>query len=124
MTVDAPDYTEGERRWQQSTLYIEDVQRSDDGLYECQAVNIGGKYFKSGHISVEFPPTFEDQVITKEWSWDQRSVNLSCLGMFEITKKLFCQTPKSKSQVESNSLAVRFLLHGVLKLQTQDATTT
>ena len=39
-------------------------------------------------------------------------------------KKLFCQTPKSKSQVESNSLAVRFLLHGVLKLRTQDATTT
>ena len=99
MTVDAPDYTEGERRWQQSTLYIEDVQRSDDGLYECQAVNIGGKYFKSGHISVEFPPTFEDQVITKEWSWDQRSVNLSCLGMFEITKNFSVkhQSPNLKS---------------------------
>ena len=84
MTVDAPDYTEGERKWVQSTLYIEDAQRTDDGLYECQAVNIGGKYFKSGHISVEFPPTFEDQVITKEWSWDQRSVNLSCLGKFSV----------------------------------------
>ena len=79
-TIDAPDYTEGEKKWQQSTLYIEDVKRSDDGLYECQAVNTGGQYFQSGHIAVEFPPTFEDQVITKEWSWDQRSVNLSCLG--------------------------------------------
>ena len=79
-TVEAPDYTEGERKWRQSTLLIEHAKRSDDGLYECQAVNIGGKYFKSGHIAVEFPPTFEDQVIVKEWSWDQRSVNLSCLG--------------------------------------------
>jgi hypothetical protein len=25
----------------------------------------GGKYFKSGHISVEFGPSFEDQVMTK-----------------------------------------------------------
>ena len=79
-TVEAPDYTEGERKWRQSTLLIEHAKRSDDGLYECQAVNIGGKYFKSGHIAVEFLPTFEDQVIVKEWSWDQRSVNLSCLG--------------------------------------------
>ena len=78
--IEAPDYTEGEKHWQHSTLYIENVRRSDDGLYECLAENIGGKFYKSGHIAVEFGPTFEDQVITKEWSWDQRSVNLSCLG--------------------------------------------
>ena len=78
--IDAPDYTEGETSWSQSRLIIENINRSDDGLYECQAVNIGGKFLKSGHISVEFAPTFEDQVITEEWSWDQRATNLSCLG--------------------------------------------
>ena len=67
-------------------MFIEHVKRSDDGLYECQAVNIGGKFFKSGHIAVEFPPTFEDQVIVKEWSWDQRSVNLSCLGKQHVIR--------------------------------------
>ena len=78
--VRAPDYTEGETSWSQSRLVIEEIKRSDDGLYECQAVNIGGKFLKSGHISVEFAPTFEDQEITEEWSWDQRATNLSCLG--------------------------------------------
>ena len=34
-TVDAPDYTEGERNWQQSTLTIDTLKRMDDGLYEC-----------------------------------------------------------------------------------------
>ena len=81
-TVAAPDYTEGETTWQLSRLEISEVARSDDGLYECQAINEGGKFLKSGHISVEFPPTFEDQVITEEWSWDQRATNLSCLGEF------------------------------------------
>ena len=79
----APDYTEGEVTWQESRLVIEQVNRSDDGLYECQAVNVGGKFVKSGHISVEFAPTFEEQVITEEWSWDQRATNLSCLGEFQ-----------------------------------------
>ena len=80
--VPAPDYTEGEVTWQESRLVIEQANRSDDGLYECQAINVGGKFLKSGHISVEFPPTFEEQVITEEWSWDQRATNLSCLGEF------------------------------------------
>ena len=80
--VVAPDYTEGEVTWQESRLVIKQANRSDDGLYECQAVNVGGKFLKSGHISVEFPPTFEEQVISEEWSWDQRATNLSCLGEF------------------------------------------
>ena len=86
--VAAPDYTEGETTWRQSRLEIKEVGRADDGLYECRAINEGGQYLKSGHISVEFPPTFEDQVITEEWSWDQRATNLSCLGEFSAKVKL------------------------------------
>ena len=48
----APDYTEGEREWMVSELIINNVRRSDDDLYECQARNEGGKYFKTGHIQV------------------------------------------------------------------------
>ena len=54
--------------------------RSDDGLYECAATNSGGKYFQSGHITVEFGPTFEEQVYDREWSWKQIPVNLSCIA--------------------------------------------
>jgi hypothetical protein len=48
-----------------------------------QAENEGGRFFKSGHITVEFKPTFEDQPMTKEWSWDQRPVNLTCIGKLD-----------------------------------------
>ena len=73
-------YTEGERRWMQSTLTIDGVKRADDGLYECQAENEGGRFYKSGHITVEFAPTFEDQLYDKEWSWDQRPIELTCIA--------------------------------------------
>ena len=73
-------YTEGERRWMQSTLTIDGIKRADDGLYECQAENEGGRFYKSGHITVEFAPTFEDQLYDKEWSWDQRPIELTCIA--------------------------------------------
>jgi len=79
-TVHAPYYTEGESFWRKSTITITKVKRSDDGLYECQAENEGGKFYKSGHITVEFGPTFEDQLYDKEWSWDQRPIQLSCIA--------------------------------------------
>ena len=47
----APDYTEDRiEEWRVSEMIISSVMRSDDGLYECQATNEGGKFFKSGHI--------------------------------------------------------------------------
>ena len=49
----APDYTEGEEEWAVSEIIISDIQRKDDGLYECQARNEGGQFFKSGHIQVK-----------------------------------------------------------------------
>jgi hypothetical protein len=39
-------------RWLVSEIIISGVERKDDGLYECQARNEGGTYFKSGHIQV------------------------------------------------------------------------
>lgn len=79
-TVHAPAYTEGESFWRKSTITISKIKRPDDGLYECQAENEGGRHYKSGHITVEFGPTFEDQLYDKEWSWDQRPIQLSCIA--------------------------------------------
>jgi len=79
-TIEAPYYTDGERRWRQSTIVIDGIRRTDDGLYECQAENEGGRFYKSGHIAVEFGPTFEDQLTDREWSWDQRPVKLTCIA--------------------------------------------
>ena len=78
--VEWTNNTLGERKWKQSTITIVGVRRSDDGLYECQAENEGGRFYKSGHITVEFPPTFEDQLYDKEWSWDQRPIELTCIA--------------------------------------------
>jgi len=72
--------TEGERYWKESSIIIDGIERSDDGLYECQAANEGGTFFKSGHIQVEFGPTFEEQPFFKEWSWDQKPINLTCIA--------------------------------------------
>ncbi len=46
-------------RWRVSEIIISNVQRRDDGLYECQAANKGGKFFKSGHIQVSYFRTKE-----------------------------------------------------------------
>ena len=67
-------------RWMVSELSINSVRRSDDDLYECQARNEGGKFFKTGHIQVEFGPTFEEQPMTEQWSWDQNPINLTCIA--------------------------------------------
>ena len=54
--VESSNNRSGGRKWKQSTITIEGVRRSDDGLYECQAENEGGRFYKSGHIQVELAP--------------------------------------------------------------------
>ena len=93
--IHAPYYTEGESFWRKSSIIIDKVNRSDDGLYECQAENEGGRFYKSGHITVEFGPTFEDQLYDKEWSWDQRPIKLSCIG-----ELAWCHIPQTLSEFD------------------------
>ena len=41
----------------------------------------GGISRKNGHLTVEYPPTFENTTTTKEaWSWDRKPVNLTCIA--------------------------------------------
>lgn len=36
--------------------------------------------YKTGHITVQFPPSFKSTPMTEAWSWQQRPVNLTCLA--------------------------------------------
>ena len=31
-------------------------------------------------LQVEFPPTFEEQPMSEQWSWDQNPINLTCIA--------------------------------------------
>ncbi|XP_050308211.1 fasciclin-2-like isoform X2 [Anthonomus grandis grandis] len=61
-------------------LIISELERPDDGLYECIAENKVGKSFKNGHITVWFKPTFNrTRDLPPVWTWDNRPGNLSCI---------------------------------------------
>ncbi|XP_043504363.1 fasciclin-2 [Polistes fuscatus] len=75
--INKPDEVTGETV---GILNIRDVFRSNDGLYECVAENAGGKAYKNGHVTVEFPPTFAYMDNNTTWSWDSRPVNLTCIA--------------------------------------------
>lgn len=61
-------------------LIISNLNRSDDGLYECIAENAAGIAYKNGHITVEFPPTFErTKNLPPVWSWNGKPGNLTCI---------------------------------------------
>nr|CAI5826296.1 unnamed protein product [Callosobruchus analis] len=62
------------------TLHIDRLNRSDDGLYECRADNEAGAYYKNGHITVEFAPTFErTKNLPPVYGWYNKPGNLSCI---------------------------------------------
>lgn len=63
-------------------LFISKTLRSDDGLYQCVARNQGDAAFETGHITVEYAPTFEHMKnLPPVYSWEQRPANLSCMAM-------------------------------------------
>ena len=37
-------------------------------------------FFSSFFFQVEFPPTFEEQPMKEQWSWDQNPINLTCIA--------------------------------------------
>ncbi|XP_055913981.1 fasciclin-2 isoform X2 [Eupeodes corollae] len=71
-----------ERGESSGTLRISHSVRTDDGLYQCIARNKGDTAFKTGHITMEFPPDFSHMKdLPPTFSWEQRPANLSCLAM-------------------------------------------
>ncbi|XP_011306902.1 fasciclin-2 isoform X2 [Fopius arisanus] len=72
-----PDNQRGETV---ASLSIHSVLRKDDGLYECIATNKVATAYKSGHLTSEFPPSFESMENQTIWSWEQRPVNLTCIA--------------------------------------------
>lgn len=63
-------------------LFISKTVRPDDGLYQCVARNEGDAAFETGHITVEYAPSFEHmKSLPPVYSWEQRPANLSCLAM-------------------------------------------
>ncbi|XP_051157515.1 fasciclin-2 isoform X2 [Leptopilina boulardi] len=61
-------------------LIIDNVIRSDDGLYECIGINKGGESIKNGHLTVEFPPTFEVMDNRTIFAWNNHPGNLTCIA--------------------------------------------
>lgn len=35
---------------------------------------------KNGHLTVEFPPVYASNMVKEVWTWNQMSVNLSCVS--------------------------------------------
>lgn len=72
---------EKERGETTGVLRFSRMIRPDDGLYECIASNKGGKAYKTGHITIEYPPTFDHMKgLPPVYSWNEREANLSCLA--------------------------------------------
>ncbi|XP_043480999.1 fasciclin-2-like isoform X2 [Leptopilina heterotoma] len=61
-------------------LTINQVQRYDDGLYECIGINKGGESIKTGHLTVEFPPSFEVNDNRTIFAWNNHPGNLTCIA--------------------------------------------
>ncbi|XP_037936021.1 fasciclin-2 isoform X6 [Teleopsis dalmanni] len=71
-----------ERGESTGTLRIARAMRTDDGLYQCIARNKGDTAYKTGHITIEFPPDFTHmKELPPVFSWEERKANLSCLAM-------------------------------------------
>lgn len=89
-------------------MVITSLNRTDDGLYECIAQNdgklhnyiifktvymiykilfdiiifyyVGGEARRNGHLIVQYKPSFEKMSREPVWSWNARTVNLTCVA--------------------------------------------
>jgi neural cell adhesion molecule len=64
------------------TMLISRLKHDDDGLYQCVARNRGDAAFEVGHITVEYPPSFDHlKNLPPVFSWEEHPANLSCFAM-------------------------------------------
>ncbi|XP_042205865.1 fasciclin-2-like isoform X3 [Homarus americanus] len=91
-------------------MKIRGVMRQDDGLYTCTAESEGGETQAWGHITVEFPPSFEEQPYDELWSWQQQPVNLTCL--VTSIPNATIQWYLRNQEVDANDQNLQLLSHG------------
>lgn len=60
-------------------LTLQNIQRTDDGLYYCAAENKAGRVDRVGHLTVEFAPDLSS-TNQRVKTWDGNAVNLSCVA--------------------------------------------
>ncbi|KAL4715775.1 hypothetical protein ACJJTC_006354 [Scirpophaga incertulas] len=80
INVDISDRQMGDQMQSSAIISIMNLNRSDDGLYECLAENDGGEARKNGLLTVQFKPTFENMPKVPIWSWNGQPVNISCIA--------------------------------------------
>ena len=49
-------------------------------MYECIGQNKGGTTYKTGHLTVEFPPTFEATENRTHFAWENHPGNMTCIA--------------------------------------------
>lgn len=69
-----------EEGYNNATLTFYKLNRTDDGLYHCIATNLAGEAYQIGHVTVQFPPTFEKtKDLPPVYTWGERPGNLTCI---------------------------------------------
>ncbi|XP_059062829.1 fasciclin-2-like isoform X1 [Achroia grisella] len=80
ITVETSSRPTGDQMESSGVITISNLNRTDDGLYECLAENDGGEARKNGHLTVQFKPTFQNMPDMPIWSWNGQPVNISCIA--------------------------------------------
>lgn len=58
-------------------LTINNLEKSDDGLYYCQGENKAGRAVAAGHLQVQYKPDLSDNKVLVK-TWKDHPVNLTC----------------------------------------------
>ncbi|CAG9788370.1 unnamed protein product [Diatraea saccharalis] len=78
--VETAERQTGDQMQSSAVITITNLNRTDDGLYECLAENDGGEARKNGHLTVQFKPSFAHMPKAPIWSWNGQPVNISCIA--------------------------------------------
>ncbi|XP_026332597.1 fasciclin-2 isoform X2 [Hyposmocoma kahamanoa] len=80
ITIEITERQTGDQMQTRGIISISKLNRTDDGLYECLAENNAGQARKNGHLTVQFPPSFNHMPDVPIWSWNGQPVNLTCIA--------------------------------------------